>query len=90
MFNFGCNLAKVYVKQARGILDRRAVTTELDKRNAIDSNCDLEDSDIARRLSCRKKKIKEKIKCNEIEFKNKFVSFTDCWGKFDPGKIFPS
>ena len=71
----GCNLVKVYVKQARETLNRRAVMTALDKRNEIDSDCDLEDSDIARRLSCRKTKIKEKIKCNEIEFKNKFVSY---------------
>ena len=61
--------------------------TALDKRNEIDSDCDLEDSDIARRLSCRKTKIKEKIKCNEIEFKNKFVSYWS-WGNL-VGKFRP-
>lgn len=72
-----CNLAKAYVKQVENNLRRRAPATVVDQRDETASvrDCDLDDSDITRRLTCRKVKIEERIKCHEIEFKNKFVSF---------------
>ena len=65
------------MEQVEENLQRRAVATPEDRNDEtlLDCDCDLNDNDVAARLSCRRKKIQAQIKCDKrIESRNKFVS----------------